>query len=268
MSMISEPTWEQVSNFRTINGSALNYTDFLQTREDIACYRFIGYTQNGALQGIAGISPNNDFSIYSNKPIVSEMLLNEALSLEPRPSAIFGDDFMKSCLAERTSSIPIGRHEKIMYLSKTCSRSRTLSNTNAAGLALSQSIAGPSDQSLVNHWYTIYNEREGTNWQAPDLSIPNGPRLFLTYLDGQFANGCANSLKSTARLWIGRLFTLPNFRRRGIASWTMDKIEYTALSERKSVDLLVFKTNEAALRFYQRRGYNLRAVRGYWQIAH
>jgi GNAT superfamily N-acetyltransferase len=263
--MISEQTWEKVSIFTTTSGSSLNYTDFLQSREDIACYRFIGYTRNGELQGIAGISPYNDLSVYSNEPLVSSILLNEALSYEPRPSAIFGDGFMERCLAEETRSLSISRHEKIMYLSKPCSGANPLSSTEVADLAFTQRFAGPSDQSLIEEWYAVYNEREGTNWEAPDLSLPNGPRLFLTYLDGNFANGCANSLKSAARLWIGRLFTLPEFRRRGIASWTMDQIENLAFLESKSVDLLVFQTNEAALRLYQRRGYTLRAIRGYWK---
>lgn len=263
--MISDVSGERAVGFATRNGSSLNYTDFLKSRGDIACYRFLGYARDDCLEGVAGISPQGDLSVYSNEPAVSDRLLQEALIFLPRPSAVFGDVFLEESIA-KAGSLNVSRYEKIIYLSKPCSHAVAECDVTVSDPPLSLRVAGPLDQSVVEEWYRVYNEREGTRWGVPDLSAPDRPRLFLTFWDGGFACGCANSLQSATRLWIGRLFTLPGFRRRGIASWTMDQIEGTASFENKSVDLLVFQRNQVAIRFYERRGYLFKAARGYWKI--
>lgn len=256
--MIHEIDCIKAISFTTRNGSSNNYTDHIRQHTDLCAYQFLAYMEGDTVEGIAGLSPNLELSIYANNQAQANLLLDAGLSLVRRPAAIFADLFLN----ENISSLPfrITRHEEVLYFSKY------LNLLTALKPSVCIREAGPADQHFVEDWYQVYNASEGTHWVTPTLRKPDLPRLFIAVENGDFICGCSNTLTNTQRFWIGRLFTMPSVRRCGIATQMMDWIENVAVEEGKTTDMLVFAKNLMAINFYQRRGYVLKARRGYWKI--
>ncbi len=125
-------------------------------------------------------------------------------------------------------------------------------------------LAKTDDQSIVNQWYKKFNEKELSSWDTPDLSKNPTFKLYLLFLNSEFVGAAANTLQSTDRLWIGRLWIEPKYRKRNLGTSIMNRLESEAMKENKTVSLLVSNTNQKAMGLYSKLGYQKVSSNCYW----
>lgn len=230
-----------------------NYLDNLltQDKEYLSKYLFFKVTD----QDLFGISPEGNFHIYSTDEVAIRLFATHEI---PANSGLLfsyfeNDSLLRKLFPRNWTSRPF------YYLNKRPQRSEV---TGQNSLVIRP--ADINDQELVNKWYASFNAEEGSNWPTPDLQTVPIPRLYLAHLDGAFVGAAANTLRSDSRLWVGRLWVDKSQRGKGIGDGLMKSIESLALSEGKTVSLLVSKENMVALKLYNNLKFQQVSLNAYW----
>lgn len=247
---------EEAKTFKTLSGSSNNFSDLLTVRS-INEYKFWGRREHDLLTSLAAFAEDGSLSLYSNSPQQAEECLEFITKQNLEIKMILGDRFLEDAI-ESLYTEKITKFNPYFYMAKEIQSS--------GRPASSIRLASRADQGLINEWYDSFNQHEDANWDTPDLSKSPLPRLYLATNNDTFLGGCANTLQNDRRLWIGRLFVLPEKRKSGIARQLMTGIENDAFVEKKSVDLLVNVDNTGAIKFYQKLGYKVMAENAFWKF--
>lgn len=205
---------------------------------------------------IFGISPEGNIHLYSEDQHSIQIFFDRIAELSINPAVIFSyssNDFLirESCKQRTLVSRPF------FYLKKLPKKLKFTGNS-VIKLATSQ------DQELVNSWYKSFNEEESSNWDTPQLLVSPDIKLYLIFHDDKFAGAAANTLLSNSRLWIGRLWIMPNYRKHGLATELMNHLETVAKIENKDVSLLVSNHNIKALNLYTNLEYKTISSNCFW----
>lgn len=220
--------------------AADNYVDTLFNSDPkyLSEYQFFADDHNN----LFGLSPENNLHIYaSDEKVIQDFIQDK------NPHLIFS-------LYEKNYLFSSRNVKAFYYLNKTAEPS------NKESLILADS----THQEFVNHWYEEFNKEEGSSWKAPDLSLPDSGRLFLLKHDDQIIGGASNTLFSSSRFWVGRLWIDPRYRSLGNGEKMMRALENIAFNENKKISLLVTQTNQKALALYKKLNYAEISLNAYW----
>ncbi len=91
-----------------------------------------------------------------------------------------------------------------------------------------------------------------------EVMMPAGLRLFAAYVDGRLA-GLANLLSLTGTGYIDNVVTLPDFRRRGVATALITRLVEESLGGGDRTIHLLADEDQPPQRLYERLGFRVRA---------
>jgi ribosomal protein S18 acetylase RimI-like enzyme len=232
-----------------------NYHDTLlgQSNEYLNEYQFFKVSEND----IFGISPEKNIHLYSKNEAAILNFLQHLETIKINSKVIFSfynnDSLIRNFFKSRKLT-----SKPFFYLAKQPIHPETLSNSLEARLATFE------DQPIVDLWYKNFNEEELSSWATPDLSKNPSLKLYLLFLNSEFVGAAANTLQSSDRLWIGRLWIDPKARNQNLGTSIMKKLESVAIEENKTMSLLVANNNEKALALYTKLGYQTVSFNCYW----
>ena len=224
--------------------NATNFIDLLKRKPqtEIAQYKF---WLNDTTQATAAFSSDETLSLYSaHEP----ELINNLLQLVPsavNPKMLIANEPLNQNIEKflKINSFVLHKFHPFAYFQLSQPKPNQANEQSVHMLRASQS----DQQIFVNQWYQAFNSEQGANWSIPKIHHEQASNLYLFFKNGQFCAGVANSLFSNERLWIGRLWVKPEFRRQGIAEAAMNKIAEFASQNHQTVDLLVDCDNHSAI---------------------
>ncbi len=246
--------FENASALLESNPRCDNYLDGLvsQTESYKEKYTFF---RNGS-DDIFGISPEGNVHLYSEDQQDIHDFLKRVEELSINPAVIFSyfsnDLLIRESFKKRTLT-----SRPFFYLKKIAIKSELPGNSIIK-------LATFQNQDLVNSWFKSFNEEESSNWDTPQLIVNPDIKLYLVFQDDNFAGAAANTLLSNSRLWVGRLWIMPNYRKHGLATELMNHLESVAKIENKDVSLLVSNHNIKALNLYTNLEYKTISSNCFW----
>jgi ribosomal protein S18 acetylase RimI-like enzyme len=223
-----------------------NYRDTLlgQSKDSLDNYQFFKWSGSD----VFGISPERNVHLYSIDADAIHSFLRYIEQSKVDPQVIFSfyknDSLIRNIFAARNLT-----SRPFYSLNKIPERFETTNNS------LEYRLANVSDQLIVNHWYESFNKEESSSWAIPDLMKDPELKLYLFFLNSEFVGAAANTLLSEDRMWIGRLWIDPEARGKGLGTSFMRKLENVAVTENKTVSLLVSENNHKALGLYSKLVY-------------
>ncbi len=252
---LSKISFEEAHRLLLVLTGCENYHDTLlgQPDEYLNEYQFFKLSEND----LFGISPEKNIHLYSNNESAILSFLGYLVTNKITPEVIFSfynnDSIIRNFFKNRNLT-----SRPFFYLSKQPLHPEALSNS------LESRLARIEDQSIVDLWFKRFNEEELSSWAIPDLSKNPSLKLYLLFLNSEFVGAAANTLQSSNRLWIGRLWIDPKARKQNLGTSIMKKLENVAIEENKTMSLLVGNNNQKALALYSKLGYKTVSSNCYW----
>jgi L-amino acid N-acyltransferase YncA len=222
-------------------------------------YRFFSFTKADQVEGFGGISPSNNFNIYSASTEGAQRLLSAMLSAHRElPKMILGSENILSAVEEFAD---LKSRDRVNWKYLVMRGPAAWAGSPVEGDYVFRQ-ATVQDLNIVQDWYRAFNAELGESWPMPNELTIQAKRHFvmISKTEGQFLAGRTNTMNFAERLWVGRFYVRPEQRRTGMGTIMTQRLLVLARKEGKMVYLLVNGKNEKAIGLNQNFGFETVAV--------
>lgn len=249
--------------------ASINYQDLMlmMTPAEWAAYRiFIAEGDAGEQTAFGGISPEGNFNVYgTDETSVTEMAGRLILESRGRAQPFY-----------RASISGLGAISRYKALSHSLTLLKFVRTLEAAAdvfpppnpeFEFSSATSTEADLSDVKQWYEAYNTETNSNYSVPPVESLGSRGLYLLRRQGRLVACCAHTVLNPRRLWLGRMFVLPEYRRTGVGTELQRQLGALAREAGQTLALHVHSDNLGAIRFYEALGFKETGVGFYAKYA-